>query len=162
MKVQDDRRPEDMAKPHLIVMATDKALSGWGGAENGKSYAGWAVGPDDIDAVVDWLKSRPEMANVRTVSKDYRPDSRANGGHVHIYRSKMPEITTNETLRLYGITKRKANVGHTNNPRFYLMKGEQQCSSALSLPEINIYLEAYAGGMKREKEGARERSQRNR
>ena len=67
----------------LIVMMTDKFLSGWGQAKNGTSYAGWACRHDDLDTVEHWVRSRSDAMRVRIVSADYRPPN--IHGHCHIY-----------------------------------------------------------------------------
>ena len=40
MIFQDDRTPEQKKTHTLIVLATDRFMSGWGMAKNGVSYAG--------------------------------------------------------------------------------------------------------------------------
>ena len=83
MELEDDRTEEEKKELSVIIMATDKFLSGWGRAEGGPSYAGWACRPEDAQTVESWVRSREDMANVRKVSGNYRPPRRP--GHCHIY-----------------------------------------------------------------------------
>ena len=83
MTVFRDERTEAQKTTHrLAIVATDKVLSGWGQARNGKSYAGWAFKDDDYIAWLEWVESRSDMQRVRLVTLDgYRP----NAEHTHIY-----------------------------------------------------------------------------
>ena len=83
MILVDDRTGSEKRTHTIIVMMTDKFLSGWGGAKGGPSYAGWACRPDDINTVERWVRSRSDAQRVRIVGGDYRPPSGA--GHCHIY-----------------------------------------------------------------------------
>ena len=83
MQYQDDRTAGQKVTHPIIVMGTDRCLSGWGAAHGGPSYAGWACTIDDADAVERWVRERRDLSRVRIVSGDYRPPSGA--GHCHIY-----------------------------------------------------------------------------
>ena len=83
MLLQDDRTPEQHKSPHLIIMMTDRCLSGWGKASGGRSYAGWACTPDAAPRVENWVRSRSDAMRVRVVLSNYRPPS--GPGHCHIY-----------------------------------------------------------------------------
>ena len=83
MRFQDDRTPAIKAIPHVIVLATDSFMSGWGGAADGPSYAGWAVCPSHEGEVFRRIDNRTEMKRTRVVLANYRPKTR--GGHCHIY-----------------------------------------------------------------------------
>lgn len=83
MEFQDDRTVEEKQTHTWIVMMTDRFLSGWGKAQGGKSYAGWACRPEDRRKVLAWVESRSDAMRVREVLGDYRPPS--GPGHCHIY-----------------------------------------------------------------------------
>ena len=79
----DDRTTKQKQTHTLAVIGTDSFMSGWGHAQNGLSYAGWACTPDDLDSVERWVRSRSDMKRVRVVSlRDYRPTGAV---HTHIY-----------------------------------------------------------------------------
>jgi hypothetical protein len=81
--MQDDRTAEQKRTHTLIVLATDRWMSGWGKASGGASYAGWACTPEDLDACEAWVSQRSDMRNVRVVGGNYRP--RAGAGHCRVY-----------------------------------------------------------------------------
>lgn len=83
MIFQDDRTPEQRKQPHIIVLATDRFMSGWGGAKGGPSYAGWACAPSAEYDVYRRIAARGEMRRVRVVGSNYRP--KGGAGHCHIY-----------------------------------------------------------------------------
>jgi hypothetical protein len=78
-----DDRTEEQKKTHVLaVVGTDTFMSGWGGAEGGKSYAGWACRPEDLWPTERRVRARGDMHRVRVVSlRDYRPQA----AHTHIY-----------------------------------------------------------------------------
>lgn len=82
MEMQDDRTPEQKKTHTLIVVGTDKFMSGWGKATGGVSYAGWACTPDLLPTVEARIRARGDMKRVRVVSGNYRP---SGNGHCHIY-----------------------------------------------------------------------------
>lgn len=80
---EDDRTPEQMKTHTVLITATDKFMSGWGGAANGKSKCAWACSRDqDYGKVYDWVNNRNEMkhVNINHSGKWY-----PNAAHVHIY-----------------------------------------------------------------------------
>ena len=83
MIFQDDRTPEQKQTHTLIVMMPDRCLSGWGMAEGGPSYAGWAFQDGELSQVESWVRQRTDAMRVRVVFGDYRPP--AGPGHCHIY-----------------------------------------------------------------------------
>ncbi len=87
MVLVDDRTDEQKTSHPMIVLMTDKFMSGWGAATGGPSYAGWAVSVDDVDAMETRIRERSDAKNVRIVSSDYRPPS--GPGHCHIYVGKI-------------------------------------------------------------------------
>jgi len=82
MIYQDDRTTEQKNTHSVIVAMTDTFMSGWGKAENGTSYAGWACKPEDADKVERWVRSRSDASRVRVVGSNWRPRGK---GHTHIY-----------------------------------------------------------------------------
>ena len=86
MIFQDDRTPEQKVTHSLIILMTDRCLSGWGGAGKGPSYAGWACKPEVVDVVERRIRARSDAKNVRIVGRGYRPP--AIEGHCHIYVAK--------------------------------------------------------------------------
>jgi len=85
MKIQDDRTPEQKESHKWGIVAKDKFMSGWGGAEGGVSRCAWACSPDvNIDRVFGWVESRAEMIYVNMVDLNtYRPPR--GTAHFHIY-----------------------------------------------------------------------------
>ena len=83
MKLVDDRTEEQKVTHPIIVMMTDSFMSGWGMAEGGPSYAGWAVPFEDVNAMESRIRQRSDAKRVRIVGNDYRPPS--GPGHCHIY-----------------------------------------------------------------------------
>jgi hypothetical protein len=85
MTIIDDRNDLQKNTHVWAVVATDKCMSGWGGAKGGKSIVAWAV--DDLSKtskLFDWVDVRSEMkcANVVNLNK-YR--SPRGTSHFHIY-----------------------------------------------------------------------------
>lgn len=78
---QDDRTDAQRLTHTVIVSAIDDFMSGWGGAEGGKSVAAWACEPKHADRVFAWVKSRSEMRNVRMSEHAFR----SGAAHTHIY-----------------------------------------------------------------------------
>ena len=77
----DDRTEDQMSTHTCLVTATDKFMSGWGGAKGGLSKCAWACRPEHVDAVYDWVNSRDEMKHVNITRKAWRPKA----AHCHIY-----------------------------------------------------------------------------
>ena len=70
MILRDDRTPEQKKTHTLIVLMTDRVLSGWGRATGGPSYAGWACEPKNANEVESWVRSRTDAMGVRIVGGD--------------------------------------------------------------------------------------------
>ena len=83
MILQDDRSPAQKQTHTLIVLMTDRCLSGWGLAEGGPSYAGWACRPERVGEVEQWVRGRTDAKRVRIVQGMYHPPR--GPGHCHIY-----------------------------------------------------------------------------
>jgi len=84
MKFVDDRTEEEKQTHTILVTATDKFMSGWGGASGGNSKCAWAC-KDRVQAsqVLDWVNARSEMKYVNIhYNNNWRPK---NAAHVHIY-----------------------------------------------------------------------------
>ena len=86
--IEDDRTPEQHGTHRYGVAATDRFMSGWGGARGGASVAIWAFpgAPDSFCAqeMERWVSARPEMRRVRIVDlRSYRPGRTI--AHVHVY-----------------------------------------------------------------------------
>jgi hypothetical protein len=82
MEIQDDRTETEHTTHPVLVVGTDRCLSGWGKASGGVSYAAWACTPDTYHTVLAWVERRSDMLRVRLCSDPYRPKGR---GHLHIY-----------------------------------------------------------------------------
>jgi hypothetical protein len=89
IRIFKDDRTEAEQKTHTVaVVGTDPFLSGWGDAENGVSYAGWACRPEDIDETEASVRLRGDMLRVRIVTlKGYKPKA----AHTHIYVWRKPK-----------------------------------------------------------------------
>ena len=82
MKRVDDRTPEQMKTHTYLVTATDRFMSGWGGASGGASKCAWACDSlDKAQKLFDWVSSRSEMKYVNITSNNWYPKA----AHVHIY-----------------------------------------------------------------------------
>ncbi len=84
MLIQDDRTDEQKTQLRILVVATDKMLSGWGKAKGGMSYAAWATDEANLERTRSMVESRREMKRVRVIYGDYRPKGK---GHLHVYVS---------------------------------------------------------------------------
>lgn len=86
MIVQDDRPQEQ--KGWLMVVMTDRCLSGWGKAKGdpsyAASYAAWPFPDGELSHVESWVRSRTDAMRVRVVLPSYRPPNYP--GHCHIYK----------------------------------------------------------------------------
>ena len=82
MKLDDDRTGHQRTTHPVIIIGTDRILSGRGKAEGGTSYAGWACRYKDQYKVERWVRRRGDMKRVRIVGTEYKP---AGVGHCHIY-----------------------------------------------------------------------------
>ena len=82
MIVRDDRTPEQIETHPILIVGTDRFLSGWGKARGGMSYAAWACTPEDERSVLEWVERRGDLKRVRVVCGAYRP---SGSGDCHIY-----------------------------------------------------------------------------
>jgi len=79
--IQDDRTPEQRRTHTILITATDRAMSGWGGARGGLSKCAWACKPEHADRVFNWVKRRGDMSYVNMTTGKWYP----RAAHVHIY-----------------------------------------------------------------------------
>ena len=80
---QDDRTPEQKGTHTVLITATDKFMSGWGGAAKGASKCAWAVERKNWRQMLEWVENRSDMKYVNvTFSGEWKP---RNAAHVHIY-----------------------------------------------------------------------------
>ena len=77
----DDRTPEQHKTHNWLITATDRFMSGWGGARGGASKCAWACTPEHASHVLDWVRSRGEMKYVNSTNGRWYP----RAAHVHIY-----------------------------------------------------------------------------
>ena len=67
--VKDDRTQAEKHETIGFVVATDSAMSGWGGAEGGKSFIARPVrSREELDMVTEAFEGRTEFKRVRFVS----------------------------------------------------------------------------------------------
>lgn len=58
----DDDRTSDEKRTHTALLGgRDRAMSGWGLAGGGASWAFWACRPEDTDAVLAWVRQRRDL-----------------------------------------------------------------------------------------------------
>ncbi len=83
--IDDRRSDEDRENTVYLVVATDRFMSGWGKAENGRSlFAVPCSGLEQAKIVLDNMKHRSEMKRCRIVlARTYRPHLR-RGDHYSI------------------------------------------------------------------------------
>jgi len=65
-----------------FIGGIDTTLSGWGGAEGGRSFAIWACTYFDADLVMEWVKSRCDIKKPRFIAGSLT--TKAND-HVSVY-----------------------------------------------------------------------------
>ena len=96
MQRKDDRTEAQQQTHTILVVGTDRFLSGWGAALGGLSYAAWACDSGvQADAMRQRIAGRTDMSRVRTVidkpGNRYAP--KAPCKHLHIY---VADITLEE------------------------------------------------------------------
>ena len=84
--IQDDRTDADKAVTVGFIVATDKALSGWGGVTGGRSIVARPVRDrEECDRVMALFENRDAFKRVRYASgSEYKPRLRS-GDHLQIY-----------------------------------------------------------------------------
>lgn len=92
--IRVDDRTEDEKRTHpLLVVATDRFMSGWGEARDGLSYAAWACRSEDEYRVERWVRARIEMSRVRIVmAKGYRPGRYCAHLHIYVVNENHPAV----------------------------------------------------------------------
>lgn len=81
--INDRRTDEDKAATIGFIVATDKFMSGWGGAPRRSLFAVPVRNREEIDIVEENMRRRREMKRVRFVSADWRPRLQ-QGDHLSI------------------------------------------------------------------------------
>lgn len=87
----DDRTAEEKKSHPIIVVMTDRFMSGWGKAQGGASFAGWACRDSDVDRVERWVRRRGDAKNVRIVTANWRPKGAAHAT-VYVVRDGHPAL----------------------------------------------------------------------
>ena len=84
--IQDDRTEADKDVTIGFVVATDKCLSGWGGATGGHSIVARPIrDTQECDRVVALFEDRDDFLRVRYASgSEYKPRLQSED-HLHIY-----------------------------------------------------------------------------
>lgn len=83
---QDDRTEEQKKTMTSAIVATDKCMSGWGGAEVETSMCAWAFDPNKSSGndLLCWIEKRREMKRVKFIDPaTFKPPSGC--AHFHIY-----------------------------------------------------------------------------
>ena len=102
-RITDHRKPEEIRESDtLLVIGTDRILSGWGKAQDQTSLAGWVCNERNWTHVFNWVLRRGDMKRVRYVLlKDYRPRP---GYILSIYPT--PPAIVSEISRLDAMNRR--------------------------------------------------------
>ena len=78
----DDRTAEQKKTHTYLVTATDKFMSGWGGASGGISKVAWCCDTKEkMWKLLSWVEKRPEMKYVNWTHGTWYPKA----AHVHFY-----------------------------------------------------------------------------
>ena len=81
----DDRTQDERVNVlTYMVGGIDRTLSGWGGAEGGRSFAFWACRPEDAEKLWDWIDQRSDLRYVRSYGATCAVRLRARD-HCHVY-----------------------------------------------------------------------------
>lgn len=77
----------------VYIGGVDPWMSGWGGAEGGRSFAIWSCRSGDADAVMAWVKSRGDIESPRVIpgTLTTKPND-----HVHVYNVNNNHISLQE------------------------------------------------------------------
>ena len=82
----DDRTPAEVKSTIGFWLATDKSMSGWGGASGGRSIVACpCINADDAYKVEKHFNARPEFKRVRWVSGNRLNIRLGSNDHCHIY-----------------------------------------------------------------------------
>ena len=87
--VKDDRTEAEKSVTLGFMVATDKFMSGWGEARNGRSLVACpVVSQRDLQHVEQTFDNRSEFLRVRFVGKDYLKTVRLYANdHLHVYNT---------------------------------------------------------------------------
>jgi hypothetical protein len=84
MATRVDDRTAEQKKTHIyLVTATDKFMSGWGGASGGASKVAWCCDTKEkLWKLLDWVNRRSDMKYL-----SYRYDGKwyPKAAHIHLY-----------------------------------------------------------------------------
>ena len=91
--VKDDRTQAEKHETVGFVVATDSVMSGWGGAEGGKSFVARPVrSREELDMVTEVFEQRAEFKRVRFVLGKVTKEGR-------VYK---PRMQASDQLHVYG------------------------------------------------------------
>ena len=84
--IKDDRTDAEKAVTIGFVVATDRGLSGWGGATGGRSIVARPIrDPEECDRVLRLFEDRAGFLRVRYASGSAYKPRLHSGDHLHIY-----------------------------------------------------------------------------
>ena len=92
MIIEDDRTPQETFTHDNIVVGHDTFLSGWGKAESGTSYAGWACRAEDLDKVREWVTNRSDIRRVKVQSNAWKPWDTHDHYHIYVVNDGHPAL----------------------------------------------------------------------
>jgi hypothetical protein len=90
--IKDDRTPEQKLTHTHLIGGTDSFLSGWGMAEDGKSYAAWACEEGIAMRVREWVANRGDMKRIREFSEGYCPSGPNDQYHIYVVTPTHPAL----------------------------------------------------------------------
>ena len=93
INIRDDRTVSEMETHCYLVVGVDEAMSGWGEAAEGMSYAAWACKEKDLDAVLEWVEQRGDITDVLVVPADeFTPPADCADLHIYTVRESHPAM----------------------------------------------------------------------
>ena len=121
--VKDDRTQAEKHETIGFVVATDSFMSGWGGAEGGKSFVARPVRSDEeLKMVTEAFEGRTEFKRVRFVLGKVTKEGR-------VYK---PRIQAGDQLHVYGFdTFLNDHNVHSSYPFYNLFKQYDKNARAL-------------------------------
>ncbi len=88
---RDDRTRGQTKTHNCIVFGTDKGMSGWGGAINMRSIAGWACRWKDVDTVEAWVRNRSDITRI-SITKDEIKKYPSDDIHIYVVEDGHPAL----------------------------------------------------------------------
>ena len=121
--VKDDRTQAEKHETIGFVVATDSFMSGWGGAEGGKSFVARPIrSSEELDMVTEAFEGRAEFKRVRFVLGKVTKEGR-------VYKPKMQ---VGDQLHVYGFdTFLDDHNVHSRYPFYNLFKRYDREARAL-------------------------------